>query len=69
MELGYEGNTTDKVVGTVFLCDINRDDKLELLHDNEDGNVTYSITETTELGLVDDEGDELDQLCLTSNLK
>ena len=67
ISLGYEGNTTVKMVGTVYMCDINKGDNLQLLRQHEDGNVTYTTTEVTQSPPVTDE--ESIKVCFTSNLR
>ena len=68
LQLGYEGNTTEKDIGLFYLCDINRKDNLELHYQNKDGNVTYTMTEVTmsETDSIDN-GDT--QVCLDANLR
>ena len=66
--LGYEGNTTAKIVGIVYLCDYNRDDELDILYINEDGNMTYDFSE---INGSHPEGVSADYVarCLTSNTR
>ena len=68
ISLGYEGNTTLKVVGTVYLCDLNENDKLDLMFANDDGNMTYTVTEVTGVHTEDPDEEEV-FLCFKSNLR
>ena len=47
IELKYEGNTTKKVVGTLYVCDWNAADGLDIIWQVNDPNMTVLINEST----------------------
>ena len=76
--LGLESNATHKDVGTIHLCDVNRNDELELLWLNLDDNVTYTIAEVTGASVLDtgaavrvndEEEDDMVTMCLQTNIR
>lgn len=70
IELKYEGNTTTKSVGVLYLCDWNADDVLNVTWQNLDPNVTVVISEvpTTKMN-VDAVAHSAVAACFETNLK
>ena len=70
IHLGFEGNTTIKEIGILFVCDPNKDDKIELLTQGLDGNVTYDMVEMeTNSPPQLHSNDSLQNVCLAANLR